>query len=152
MNNYQVIIVGIYGIIAGILFLKSFRECNNNNNAFGENKLLNVIGGFVWADGVVFGLFFSLFSLASLILKDFLLFLLGLSLFWVVRSAGEAIYWFNQQFSAINRNPPEKFCIYNIFKNDSVWFVMQIAWQCALVVFLLLSLYLGARWLHTVIK
>ena len=30
---------------------------------------------------------------------------LVVSLFWVVRSTGEMIYWLNQQFSELNKNP-----------------------------------------------
>jgi hypothetical protein len=80
-------------------------------------------------------------------LNDWLLFWLIVSVFWAVRSWGETIYWLNQQFSTIERNPPKKHILYPIFHNDSVWFVHQIIWQCVTVISIVVSLYFGRLWL-----
>jgi hypothetical protein len=131
------------------VFFKALHECKTKKNAFGLTPWLNPIGAFVWGDAVVFSLFWALVSLVTWWRSDGLLFWLIVSVFWVVRSWGEAVYWFNQQFSTIERNPPKQHFLYGIFHNDSVWFVHQIIWQCALVVAIIASLYFGQLWLTT---
>lgn len=137
----------IYATFAFIGFVKGFSECKNKKNSYGKAHIFNLIGAFVWGDAVVFGLFWALVSMAVLLLNDWVLFLLTLSVFWAVRSLGETIYWFNQQFSKVDRNSPEKFWFYKIFQNDSVWFVYQIYWQCVTVISIILSIYLAHLWL-----
>ncbi len=131
-------------------FVLGIRRTTFKNQAFQPVFVFNLIGAFVWADVVIFGLFWFLISLICFFLQDFLLFLLIVSLFWAVRSFGEIIYWLNQQFAGINRNPPEKFRLYPVFKNDSIWFVYQIFWQCLLVVCLVASIYFTHLWLKTI--
>lgn len=147
METWQIYIVVLYGTGALIGFLTAFWECWRNKKSYSLTPHLTLYGAFVWGDMVVFGLFWSLVSLVTLLLNDWILFLLIISVFWVVRSVGETIYWFNQQFSRINRNPPEHHKIlYKIFHNDSVWFVYQIYWQCITVVSLIAILYLTRLW------
>lgn len=148
MNFWQNTFVLIFGIINLLLFIKAFWECYRNNNSFGDTKFLYPLGSFVWADHVVFGIFWTLVATVSLILNDWILFLLCVSLFWLVRSFGETIYWFLQQFSTINRNPTEKYFIHKIFHNDSVWFVHQIFHQCVTITTIITSLYLAKHWLE----
>lgn len=144
METWQVaVLIFSFFTLAG--FAKGMFE-SKKGNSFESAGVFNLIGAFVWGDAVVFGLFFSFFSLVSIMLKDFLLFWLGISLFWLVRSVGETVYWLNQQFSTINRNPPEKLLFHKLFKNDSIWFVYQIFWQCLTVAFLLSSIYLAKLW------
>ncbi|RJR24944.1 hypothetical protein C4578_01960 [Candidatus Microgenomates bacterium] len=144
MENWQIIALSL-GLFSLMGFVKGLLEAKKNNS-FCSAGVFNLIGAFVWADAVVFGLFFFFFSLVSIVLNDFILFLLGISLFWLVRSVGETVYWLNQQFSDLKHNPPERFLIYKFFKNDSVWIIYQIFWQCLTVVFLLSSIYLVKLW------
>ncbi|MBU2577329.1 hypothetical protein KKA69_00690 [Patescibacteria group bacterium] len=144
MEDWQVVIL-IFSLFSLAGFVKGITE-SRKGNSFNKTGIFNLIGAFVWGDAVVFGLFFFIFSLFSLLLADFFLFLLGISLFWVVRSIGETIYWLNQQFSTLKRNPPEKLLFHKFFKNDSIWFVYQIFWQCLTVIFLLSSIYLTKLW------
>lgn len=150
MNNLQTSAVAIYGIISFIVFIKGFFESANKKNPFGETPFLFWAGIFVWGDAVIFGLFWFLSSFICYLLKDWILFLLTISVFWVVRSLGETIYWFNQQFSTLNRNPPEKLRGYKFFKNDSIWFIYQIFWQCITVVSIITTIYLASSWLKTI--
>lgn len=133
-------IIAAYGSMRGIIESK-------NKNSMAETWFFWPFGGFVWADMVIFGIFWLIAGVASLLLNDWILFLLIISLFWLVRSVGETIYWLLQQFSTIKRNPPERMLLYKLFKNDAVWFVYQIFWQCMTVTFILTSLYLGKQWL-----
>ncbi len=148
MNTLQQTIVLIYGLINFLIFLKGFYETKYKRNAYGLIRSLAILGMFVWGDAVVFGLFWTVSSIITLYLKDWYLFLLIVSVFWVVRSLGETIYWFNQQFSKINRNPPEKLLGYSIFQNDSIWFAYQIVWQCITVVSILFTIYFAYMWLQ----
>jgi hypothetical protein len=119
-------------------------------NAYGITLLtrfFNLTGGFVWADLIVFGPFWFLTTLIILILQDWVLFLLLISVFWAVRSLGETIYWFNQQFSKVNRNPPGKFWLYKHIPNDSIWFIFQIFWQCITVVSIIFTIYFAKIWM-----
>ena len=96
---------------------------------------LEIQGSFVWADGIVFGVFWTIASLLFLILNFelnwfYLLFLI----FWAVRAAGEIIYWFLNQFNP-RKNQSSTFQSLNrFFKNEYVTsFIFQIWWQCVLV-------------------
>ncbi len=142
MENWQRNLIIVYGLFSLIGAIKGFIESNKNKNAFGSSGIFNIIGAFVWGNAVVFGIFWTLVSIITFLLKDWILFLLTISIFWVIRGSGETIYWLNQQFSSIKRNPPGKFWFYKYFHNDSVWFVYQIIWQCVSVISIIFSIYL----------
>jgi len=128
-------------------FLKGLYQCKNKKNPFGLTSIYNIIGAFVWGDTVVFGLFWTIIPLTALLLNDWLLFLLIISLFWLFRSIGEMIYWFSQQFSGKVRNPPENLRLFSLFSGDSVWFAHQIIYQCLAVISTVLSIYFAKLWL-----
>lgn len=142
MNIWQVIFVFVFGLFAFSGFLLGLQNCTRKKNPYGLTYPFNIIGAFVWADAVIFGLFWSLVSLIVLFLSDFLLFLLALSFFWFVRALGETMYWFNQQFAVRNRNPAHTLWISKIFPGDSSWVAMQIFWQCTIVVTSISSIFL----------
>ena len=148
MDILQQRIVLIYGLINFLVFLKGFYETKYKKSAYGPTPSLSILGMFVWGDAVVFGLFWTISSIVAWFLKDWYLFLLIVSVFWMVRSLGETIYWFNQQFSKINRNPPEKLMGYSIFQNDSIWFAYQIFWQCVTVISIISTIYFAHIWLQ----
>ena len=147
MELWQKYFVLTWGVISLILFCRGLKECISKNNSFGLTPYLLPFGIFVWGDAVIFGFFWLLVSGIILLLNNWILFLLVVSVFWVVRSLGETIYWLNQQFSKINRNPPEKIWFYKYFKNDSVWFIHQIIWQCITVSSIIITIYLVKIWL-----
>jgi len=147
MNSWQKIVVLVYGAISLFVFIKSFYEVKNKNNSFGLTPILSLLGIFVWGDGLILGIFWMLASVTTYIINSWYLFLLIISVFWVVRGLGETKYWLNQQYSKILRNPPEKLLGYSIFKNDSIWFIYQIIWQCLTVVAIIFSIYFAFKWL-----
>lgn len=150
MSSLQNFLIALVGIVAFLTFLKALLECAHRDNAFGTPyKVCELYGSFVWADHVVFGLFWIGVSIVVLLLQDWLLFLLIISTFWLVRSIGETIYWFFQQFIPRKGNDPKKFWYYFLFRNDSVWFVNQIAWQCTTVITLITTIYLSTLWIGT---
>jgi len=151
MNGWQQIIVSVFGVTSLTLFLVGFYQTKYKKNAFGNFYPLNLIGAFVWGDAVVFGIFWSVVSAIVLARGDFILFLLVFSVFWLVRSAGEAIYQLLQQFSTKELNSINNFpFLKSIFHNESMWFAYQIYWQCITVTTLLFSIYFVAIWLKTV--
>ncbi len=136
-------------MLVGIISCGLMHSKNGSTNR--ETPWLFLMGAFVWADAVVLGIFWLIVLLvAVLFLNNWLLFWLIYSVFWLVRAFGEIIYWLNEQFASEHRNPPEKFWIYKIFPNESVWFVLQVYWQCVLVGAIITSIYLFSLWLPTV--
>lgn len=128
-------------------FIKGIVE-SKKGNAYKLTPYLIPLGIIAWGDAVVFGLFWLLVSLVCYLLNDWILFLLIVSAFWFVRSLGETIYWFIQQFSGKvpESNKPENLLFHSIFKNDSVWFVYQIIWQCLTVISIIAILYFARLW------
>ncbi|OGL53126.1 hypothetical protein A3K55_01200 [Candidatus Shapirobacteria bacterium RBG_13_44_7] len=147
MNQIQTWIVLTYGLLTVLIFIWGFYESIIKKNPFRETPYLFWAGIFVSGDTLTLGLFSIFFSFLSFYLKDWLLFLLTLSVFWTVRSLGETIYWLNQQFSSMIRNPPERLRGYRLLKNDSIWFVYQNFWQCLTVIFVIATIYLTNLWL-----
>lgn len=147
MTNQLIYLLPLFSIISFLIFLKGFNQTTKNSNAFKLTPFFGIMGIFVWADAVVLGLFWTIVPLICFVLKDSLLFLLTFSLFWLVRSLGELIYWLNQQFSPINRNPPESLVGFKYFKNDSIWFIYQLFYQCLIVITTITSIYLTSVWL-----
>ena len=149
LNYWQQQFIIFYALINVVVFLKGFYESRYKKNAFGRIIQLTPLGVFVWGDAVVLGLFWFIISLAVLLLNNWYLFLLIISIFWVVRSFGETIYWFNQQFSpkVFEWNRPKNLLFHWVFHNDSIWFVNQIFWQCVCAIALLFAIYFGKLWL-----
>jgi hypothetical protein len=149
MSTWQGATILLYAFINLAVFFKGFYESKNKKNAYGLVRVLTPLGIFAWGDAVIFGPFWIAVSVVTFILQDWYLFLLTISVFWVVRSLGETIYWFNQQFSskAYEWNKPENLPFHSIFHDDSVWYIHQIMWQCTTVVSIITSIYLASLWL-----
>lgn len=150
MADWQKIIVTIYGLFALVTFIKSLYECAWKNNNYQDVLLIWAFGAFVWADGVVFGLFWFFTALFSLVVDSWILFLLVLSVFWAVRTLGESIFFFNMQFHPLEKYPPKYFAIHKHFHNESVFFAFQVAWHCVTVVCIVLSIYLSRVFLANI--
>ena len=149
MQQWQQLLIAGWGTLALIGFVKSFYECAERKNTYGLTYVFRIYGAFVWADLVIFGLFWTFVSLISLLLNNWYLFLLFVSIFWLVRSIGETIYWLGQQFSTLNKNPVNRFLMKKVFHNESLWFVYQVFWQCMTVFFAICTIYLTEVWLKS---
>lgn len=138
----------IFSLLNFVIWVVSLYQCRVRRNNLGITFALLPLGIFVWADGVVFGLFWFLVSLAVYLMNDWILFLLIFSVFWVVRSLGETIYYFNQQFSTIRRIPGKSLPGYKVFADEyTIWFVYQIMAQVITVISIITSVYLFKVWL-----
>lgn len=147
MNIFQLLFVVAFGVYALWAALLGYYKTNKKNNPFGLCYWFNPISAFVWADAIVFGTFFFLVSALTLYLQDFLLFLLIFFVFWTVRSIGEQVYWFLEQFATNHRNPPHTLWANRHFPGGSVWVSLQIFWQCISVIGIIMSVYLFSLWI-----
>lgn len=122
-------------IIAVITFIGAFIKVQKGKSLQSIWLPLEIQGSFVWADGIVFGAFWAIVSLAFIVVNPELnWFFLFFLIFWAVRSSGEIIYWFLNQFNP-RKNQSSTFKSLNqFFKNEYVTsFIFQIWWQCVLV-------------------
>jgi len=147
MRTWQQLFLLLFATLSLLVSIKGFYESKYKKNAYGLTPVLFLLGIFVWGDAVVFGLFWFFSSIVSIITKDWVLFLLIISTFWLVRSFGETVYWLNQQFSSIDRNPPKKMLGYSIFQNDSIWFIYQILHQVIAILSMIFTIYFANLWL-----
>jgi len=141
MTDWQQIIIIVYGLIGLSLFVAGLFYCLKGRS-YGKWFGLNIVGAFVWGDAIIFGLFWAIVASLFLYLHSWLWFLIVLCTFWLIRSIGETIYWFLNQFIPLKHNKPENFFFYRLVRNDSVYFIAQIWWQCLATVFLALLIYL----------
>ncbi len=139
MNNWQNLVLVLFLVysLAGFFYGLKYKK-----NPYGLCKRCTLIGAFVWTDAFIFGLFFSLISILCLLLQQWVLFGLIYSVFWLVRSIGEQIYWFHEQFAVSHRNSPHTLLPSKLFKGEEVWIVMQTFWQCVSVVSVVASVYI----------
>jgi len=139
----------VLGLIAGYSFASLFFGLRNRKNPFGISKIFSPLGSFVWADNAIFGMFFLLTSIFCLFFQEWILFWFLFSVFWAVRSLGEQVYWFLEQFAVTHRNKPSTLWPYAIFKGEETWVIMQIFWQCVAVVAIISSVFFGYLWIQT---
>lgn len=151
MSFWQQTFIVVYAFVNLLVFIKGFYESKYKKNSYVLTRYLFPLGVFAWGDAVIFGPFWVISSIIVLVLNDWYLFLLIISIFWVVRSLGETIYWFNQQFSSkvYEWNKPENLPGYSIFHNDSIWYINQIIWQCTTVISIIASIYISGLWLQS---
>lgn len=154
MNINIKLLLIIFSLFNLLTVFYGFYKCRYKAHTYGITWWLYPLGIFVWGDAIIFGLFWSLTGLLTLILNDWLLFLLIFSVFWLVRSIGETVFWLNQQFTTVNRYPPEQLLGHKIFQgkiveeNDAIWFVNQIFMQAVTVITIITTIYLTHLWLQ----
>lgn len=147
MNITQLLLAS-FGLLALCTFFVALQKCKTHEGRVGKPyKVCELYGSFVWMDHIILGPFWFLVTLTTLLLNDMLLFLLIVSVFWLVRSCGETLYWFLQQFHPRKGNEPEKFWINKVVPGQGVWFLNQLFWQCITVITVITTLYLSWLWL-----
>jgi hypothetical protein len=146
--NIDTIFILLFGLTALSTFFIALRKCKSHEGRVGKPyKVCELYGSFLWMDHIVLAPFWVIISFGTIILNDSLLFLLILSTFWLIRSIGETIYWFLQQFHPRPGNEPEKFWINKLAPGQGVWFLNQLFWQCVSVLTLISTVYLFSLWL-----
>jgi hypothetical protein len=140
MSNFEVGIILVYIISSLVAFINGIKQSIIKNNPYGETPYFVWLGIFVWGDGIIIGPFWFFASLFSYFFHDWHLFLLIISVFWIVRSLGEVSYWLNQQFVKNNSNYHQKLIGYKFFKNNAILFIYQIMWQCIAIISILITI------------
>lgn len=146
LQTWLLCITGAVGLVAAII---GIYRSSLQNKVFAETPWLLWLGIFVWGDAIIIGGFWFLVAVITGWLQDWLLFLLCVSIFWLVRSFGETIYWLLEQFSSLTRNPPKNLWGYQWIKSEALWFLYQVFWQCVTVATSISSLYLAFLWLRS---
>lgn len=141
MTGLQQYILLAYMALAIVLSVVAVYKCRHKK-AYQKFVPLFVIGSFVWGDVLVFGIFWVLAGAVTLFFNSWFLFQVIFLVFWLIRSAGETIYWFMQQFSSIIREKPEKVWTFRFVKNNAAWFLMQIWWQTVTIASLVALIFL----------
>lgn len=123
----------LYGFIAALSSLIGFYKSYIQKRHYTLTPLLAPYGIFVWGDAFLIGGFWAVASFVSFSLQNTFLFLVLQSLYWIVRAAGEILYWLLQQFAQTKRDLPESLYFHKYFHGESIWFVYQLFWQLVLV-------------------
>lgn len=130
----------LFIIINLILLPISFMKCAKGK-ADDKMKYLFFLGIFAWGDGLIFPLFWIVLSFIYIFNQNLYLLLTFVSAFWLIRSLGETIYWFNEQFASIHINKAENLTGYKLVKDNSIYFIYQIIWQIVSVFSLVALIY-----------
>lgn len=139
---YAAMFVSVVALVSAVIGVQKVRS----NRAFSITPWLYPLGIFVWGDAPILGLFWILVGVVCFYLNSLPLFFLIVSVFWLVRSVGETFYWFLQQFSMMKRNPPEQLAGYRFVKDESIWFMYQLFWQCMTVISIIFTIYFVLNW------
>ncbi len=143
MNEVQTLFLwGSLGLHL-ILTAVAYRACAYKKKSFSLTPAAALFGAFVWGDVLVLSPFWSIVSATALFLQSWHFFLVATSVFWIVRSAGEVLYWFLEQFTGAVRNKPQDLFGYRLVKSEAIYFVYQVFWQCVLVLSIIWHQYLG---------
>lgn len=137
------LIVLAYSVLCLVSGLWHTRKGNYHGEAFPFHPL----GAYVWADAVVFGLFWTVSTIVLYKIGDWNLFWAYYFVFSAVRYLGETIYWFNEQFAGKKLEDTKKKWPYRFFKDEKVVrFTYQTIAQCLTVVSVILAIYFAHRW------
>lgn len=134
-------------ILSGIAITIASVYQSKKGNSFAITYYLFPLGIFVWGDGIVFGPLWTLAGVFFGLISDLIGLFLFISIFWIVRSAGETIYWLNEQFVKDHRNDYKKMLGHALVKNESVYFLHQITFQSILVISIMSTIYFAHLWL-----
>jgi hypothetical protein len=100
------IFIALWGTANLILAIKAISKIKQNKSG------LDFIwwwafpsGAFVWEDMLIFGFLHAGLAFVSLLFGNTTLWLISFLVFWIVRSAGETLYFFLQQFIVPKHHP-----------------------------------------------
>ncbi|MBD3362884.1 hypothetical protein GF362_04150 [Candidatus Dojkabacteria bacterium] len=144
-------------IFINILFVSlSFYRVRNSGKKVGWIWWwAGILGAFVWEDLLVFSFYNIIAANLVLVLDDFRYAVVLTLVFWVVRSLGEALYNFLQQFNQPTMYPHNQFLwddlkifkkVFGNISNQKVFFILQITMQITTVFSLFFLIYTFLHW------
>lgn len=150
------IVIGIFAVLFLFFALLSLKKVHNS-----KDRVQFIyhwgwfIGAFVWEDLFIFSVLGVFITSMVLLLRDIRIAYLSFTVFWIVRSAGETLYFFLEQFTKDKMYPhvlTHHFAILrNIFgeiSDQKCFIIMQIAFQTILVCSIVSTIYILLNW-HT---
>lgn len=142
MTTAVAVLLILFGVGGAVSFFQGLRQTRHRNNPHGLTPWYWIYGIFVWGDAIPLGIFWTMVSTLCLLLQNTHVFLITTAVFWMVRSWGEGVYWFLQQFATNKKDPPHTLLGRSIFPGESIWFAYQVFWQIILVISTVSLLYL----------
>jgi hypothetical protein len=149
-QNHIRIVAIAWLVVSVVLLVLSIARVRNSGENVTWIYWAYPLGAFVWEDLVSISLYNITISVAVAIKKQYRLALLSALLFWLVRSAGEMLYWFLQQFTQSPGYPHSDYgwdragWFASLFPgiSDQKWFILhQVNYQ-VLTVLCLIGLFL----------
>ncbi|MDH5533039.1 MAG: hypothetical protein OEX81_01265 [Candidatus Pacebacteria bacterium] len=142
------------GLIFVLYFLVSWSKVYNSKDSLEfVYQWASFIGAFVWEDLLVFSLLHLIFVIITWISHDLRVGLLLIGIFWSVRSSGEALYFFLQQFHRPKHHPHNLEGHLKSFKpflgeisQQKGYILMQITHQSVVVISISLTILLLKYW------
>ena len=145
-KSYKTIVKIFTGLSFVFFFLSAWQVSLGNFAVFTPSFYLFGLpfGAFVWGDLLVFSLLWFVISIILLKLNSQKFFWIALYSFWLIRSLGEAIYWFLAQFNPHTVPWPTFFARTGIFSSLTdleVYVAFQVFWQSLAVLSLIGLIY-----------
>ncbi len=103
MVSYLLLLGGFLFLFLAVLAWKKIR--NSGENFQFVYHWAFWFGAFVWEDVFVYSLYYAGTFFLTWLFHDVRLALVMISIFWIVRSGGEAVYFFLQQFHMPQHHP-----------------------------------------------
>lgn len=146
----------LFALIHITFFIISFRNIRNSDEHVGFiYSWAFVFGAFVWEDLLIFSLFNFLVALYVLLVQDIRQGLVMFTVFWMVRSAGETLYFFMQQFTQPLHYPHDIHWHFNVMKkvfgdisNQKCFIMLQVTFQIIMVLAISILILLLKNWDH----
>lgn len=112
-----------------------------------------LLGAFVWEDLLLISIYGLIGSLSALVLQQTRIGLLFYIIFWIVRSGGETMYFFLQQFFEPKHNPHYLESHFGVFRRlfgkisyQQCLIMMQVSFQIVLMVAIICLILLLSSW------
>lgn len=98
--------LSILALLYVCLFLLAIQKVRGSGDKFGFIYFWGpLVGAFVWEDVLIFAPAFLVMTLITLFTRDLRIGLLLFLIFWIVRSSGETLYFFLEQFFEPTHEP-----------------------------------------------
>ena len=135
-------LIAIWGILNLVLAVASFYKIRQNPKQCDFIWWWTFLAGaFVWEDMFIFGILHSAIALFGVLTQNTTYWLIGFLVFWIVRSAGETLYFFLQQFIVPKHHPHNISSHFVLLKkffgnisDQKSFIIMQITMQSILVI------------------
>src|SRR5579872_5071745 len=98
MLAYYRMFLVVFIIFSISLFVLSLINIIRGKTTHDARGIGFLVGGFFWLDIFMFSLLWITLTIILFFLQKPILFPIAYLSFWIIRSFGETIYWFNQQF------------------------------------------------------